>query len=140
MDPAPSGLLQIIYSSQPFGYDAAILAGILMDARRCNARDGVTGALICRRDIFLQLIEGPEPAVRAAFARISRDDRHTGIILHASEPAPARLFGAWSMLDDPADSWLPLEGKDSGFDRLDAAEARAIFTALAARSGAAPPA
>jgi hypothetical protein len=50
-------ITQIIYASRPFGFDAALLAGILMDARRCNTRDGITGALICRDDLFLH---GPE--------------------------------------------------------------------------------
>ena len=59
-------ITQIIYASRPFGFDAALLAGILMDARRCNARDGITGALICRDDLFLQLLEGPEEEVEAA--------------------------------------------------------------------------
>jgi len=48
---AISDLIQIIYSSQPFGFDEAMLSGILLDARRCNTRDGITGALVCRRDI-----------------------------------------------------------------------------------------
>ena len=49
-----------------------MLAGIPMDARRCNVRDGVTGALICRDDLFLQMLEGPEAAVEATHARIRR--------------------------------------------------------------------
>ena len=61
-------MIQLIYASQPFGFDAAMLNGILSDARRCNVRDEVTGALICRADVYLQLLEGPEPAVDAAFA------------------------------------------------------------------------
>ena len=73
------GLLRIIYTSQPFGFDEATLAGILMDARRCNTRDDVTGALICRRDVFVQLLEGPEQKVRDTFERIGRDDRHVDV-------------------------------------------------------------
>lgn len=137
-DASPSGLLQIIYSSQPFGYDEATLSGILMDARRCNARDGVTGALICRRDLFLQLLEGPEPAVRAAFARIERDDRHLDVVLHAALPVEGRLFGAWAMLHDPAASWLPPGTAEGGRDSLRTADLSGIFTALAARQGLAP--
>ena len=54
---------QLIYSSQPFGFDEAMLAGILSGARYNNVRDGITGALICRQDIYLQLIEGPAAAI-----------------------------------------------------------------------------
>ncbi len=106
-------LHRIIYSSQPFGYDEAMLAGILLDARRCNTRDGVTGALICRSDIYLQFLEGPEDAVKATLARITDDDRHTDVVVHVSEPAPIRLFGDWAMMHDPAFSWL-LPGKAQG--------------------------
>ncbi|MEO1331606.1 MAG: BLUF domain-containing protein, partial [Pseudomonadota bacterium] len=50
-------LTQLVYSSQPFGYDDIMLNGILNDARRCNLRDDITGALVCRHDIYLQLLE-----------------------------------------------------------------------------------
>jgi hypothetical protein len=128
------GLLRIVYSSQPFGYDEAILAGILLDARRCNARDGVTGALICRRDVFLQLLEGPEDAVRATYHRIGRDDRHMDVALHLSDPVTERMFADWAMHHDPARSWLPTEAEAPGdvLDRVRATDVQAIFDALAA--------
>jgi hypothetical protein len=110
-----------------------MLAGILMDARRCNARDGVTGALICRRDVFLQLLEGPEAQVRATFERIGRDDRHLDVILHVSEPVTERMFAEWAMHHDPARSWLPNgpDGAGDGLEQVRAADVRAIFTRLA---------
>lgn len=52
-------LKQLIYKSVPKGYDPAILAAILMHARRDNSRNGVSGALVCRPEMYLQLIEGP---------------------------------------------------------------------------------
>ncbi len=128
------GLLRIIYTSQPFGFDEATLAGILMDARRCNTRDDVTGALICRRDVFVQLLEGPEQKVRDTFERIGRDDRHVDVVLHISEPVSERMFGNWAMLHDPAQSWLIPEADPSGdaLDRVRAGLVRGIFEALAA--------
>jgi hypothetical protein len=101
-------LLQLIYASRPFGYDAGMLTGILFDARRCNTRDGITGALICRDDLFLQLLEGPEAAVEATFARIAADDRHVEVrrLTRRMIPDDARMFGAWAMRDDPAASWV----------------------------------
>ena len=53
-------LYRVIYTSRPFGFDAGMLNGILVDARRMNTRDGITGALICRADIYVQLLEGSE--------------------------------------------------------------------------------
>jgi hypothetical protein len=99
-------LFRAIYSSRPFGFDTAILSGILMDARRANERDGITGALICRGDIYLQWLEGPEKKVREALARIRRDDRHVEVRLHVAEPLEERVFGDWAMLHDPAATWI----------------------------------
>jgi hypothetical protein len=99
-------LFRAIYTSQPFGFDEGILGGILLDARRANLRDGVTGALICRADVYLQWLEGPEDVVRATLARIKRDDRHLEVTLHVAEPVTERVFGEWAMLHDPAATWI----------------------------------
>lgn len=99
-------LFRAIYTSQPFGFDEGILGGILIDARRANQRDGVTGALICRADIYLQWLEGPEEQVRATLARIKRDDRHLEVTLHVAEAVAERVFGDWAMLHDPAATWI----------------------------------
>lgn len=110
------------------------MSGILLQARQANKRDGITGALICRRDIYLQLLEGPEKAVRAAYARIRQDDRHLELRLHVTEPVAQRLFGNWAMLHDPAKSliWSPEELTDTRRDALFPAELRRIFDRLAA--------
>lgn len=99
-------LTQLIYTSQPFGFDEGMLAGILGDARRCNTRDDITGALICRADVYLQLLEGPDAAVDATFARIARDNRHLEVALLSREAAGERMFPGWSMRDDPKHTWL----------------------------------
>ncbi len=99
-------LMQIIYVSQPFGFDEATLNSILMDARRNNSRDDVTGALICRADAYLQLIEGPEAAIRGTYARIASDNRHIDVTFLFGEPVTDRLFPGWAMRDDPARSWM----------------------------------
>ncbi|MES2845221.1 MAG: BLUF domain-containing protein [Pseudomonadota bacterium] len=129
-------LIRLTYASRPFGFDAAALAGILMDARRCNARDGITGALICRDDLYLQWLEGPEALVEATYARIRKDDRHLEVRqLSRSTIAPEdRLFGAWAMRDDPVQSWMwSREDVANGApDRSTEAEITAIFTRLAA--------
>ena len=58
-------LIQLIYPSTPFGFDNPTLNNILSVARRNNARDGISGALICRADLYLQMLEGPRSAVTA---------------------------------------------------------------------------
>jgi hypothetical protein len=129
--------MQLVYSSRPFGFDEAMLAGILLDARQANTRDGITGALICRRDIYLQLLEGPATAVKASYGRIRRDDRHVEVRLHVSEPVTERLFADWAMLHDPAQSlaWTPADIADNLLERVSPAEVRKVFETLAAQSG-----
>jgi hypothetical protein len=99
-------LMQLIYTSQPFGFDNGILNGILIDARRCNKRDDITGALICRADVYLQFLEGPKAAIEATFSRIAKDNRHLNVVSLSHVPVNERLFPQWSMRDDPAHTWL----------------------------------
>ncbi len=129
-------LHRVVYASQPFGYDEAMLNGILADARRCNVRDDITGALICRADLYLQWLEGPESAVRGAFARIARDDRHQDVRHLLSGPVEARLFGAWAMRHDPADSliWTAAEVAAGVPDQAGEDQILAIFARIAAAS------
>ena len=132
-----TNLIQIIYVSQPFGFDEPTLAGILLDARRCNKRDGVTGALVCRHDIYLQLLEGPEVPVRAAYARISQDDRHVGVKELLSGKIQSRMFANWAMLHDPAKTWIWTEQEiaNAALDRAEPQEIMKVFIDLADRSG-----
>lgn len=133
-------LKQIIYSSQPFGFDAATLSSILIDARRNNKRDGITGALVCRHDVFLQFLEGPADKVDAAYGRIARDDRHVNVTRLLDAEADARLFGAWDMLHDPEKSWLWSidEVADGALDRATDDEIRAVFADLSDKVAAEP--
>jgi Sensors of blue-light using FAD len=129
-------LLQLIYASHPFGFDSAILSAILMDARRCNARDDITGMLICRADLFLQLLEGPEQAVEATCRRIMADDRHVDMRVLSRQPVSDRLFPGWSMKDDPARSWLwtKAEVEAGALDAAPVTAVQEVFQRLAAEA------
>jgi len=129
-------LHQLIYMSEPFGFDDGMLNGILSISRRNNGRDGLTGALVCRRDIYLQLLEGPEEMVEAAYARIKRDDRHLGLVRLVSEAVDARMFPDWAMLDDPARSWLWSEPEIAAgaVKAATVAEIRSVFERVAHES------
>ncbi len=95
-------------------------------ARSRNAREDITGALICRRDLYLQLLEGPEEAVEAAYSRIEEDDRHVEVTRLLSRPAAERLFPAWAMRDDPARSWMWTPEQVEGGAAVAASEADLI--------------
>ena len=99
-------IYRLVYKSKPFGYDQAILNGILSDAINYNSKNNITGALICRDDIYLQLLEGPEYEVNLTFEKISTDDRHLEIELLLKEYCNKRIFPKWNMKDDPARSWF----------------------------------
>jgi Sensors of blue-light using FAD len=99
-------LTQIIYASKPFGFTAGVLDDILTVSRARNARDDITGTLICRGDMYLQLIEGPDAAIQSTYARICADDRHLEVVLLLSRTVDDRLFPGWAMRDDPPRSWM----------------------------------
>lgn len=99
-------MIQLVYASRPLGFDAAILSCILVHARNYNAKHDITGALICRNDLYLQLIEGPDDAVRELYRKIEADDRHANIVKLIERPIRFRLFPEWAMRDDPVQSWM----------------------------------
>lgn len=126
---------QLIYRSTPFGFDAAMLAGILLTARRNNPRDDITGALICRHDLYLQLIEGPAAAIDALYAKIERDDRHCDVKLLLTADVAERMFPAWAMLDDEAKSlfWSPAEVAAGALEAAGSTELLEAFARLCVR-------
>jgi Sensors of blue-light using FAD len=135
-------VFRAIYTSRPFGFDASILHGILSEARRANLRDGITGALICRGDIYLQWLEGPEDKVRNTLERIKRDDRHVEVCLHVAEPVAERVFAEWAMLHDPAATWIwsQQEVAADAVERATPEEVTAFFMRLRKTDSAADPA
>ncbi|MEJ2517331.1 MAG: BLUF domain-containing protein [Methyloceanibacter sp.] len=98
--------MQLVYASQPFGYDDLSLTGILFRARKNNEENGITGALICREDLFIQMLEGPRDKVTETFARIERDERHVNVTELFCREINQRLFPEWSMRHDPVQSWM----------------------------------
>ncbi|NJR14016.1 MAG: BLUF domain-containing protein [Phyllobacteriaceae bacterium] len=131
------GLVQLIYSSRPFGFDLSVLDGILLVARINNARNNVTGALICRADLYLQMLEGPEDAVQKTYASIKRDDRHMEITERVKRPITQRLFPHWAMLDDPAEGWLwtPDQVNQGAIDAAGTAQIINVFTRVRSMAG-----
>lgn len=127
-------LAQLIYVSTPFGFDTQLLNGILSSARRNNQRDGITGALICRADLYMQWLEGPRDAVTAALHRILGDDRHLDVRLVSCVDAKDRMFPEWHMRDDPARSWMWSQAEIASdiVSRSSADDMRGVFARLAA--------
>lgn len=127
---------QLIYRSQPFVFDRAMLAGILVQARRNNQRDDITGALICRQDLYLQLIEGPEAAIDAVYAKITADHRHDSVHLLLADTVEERMFPEWAMLDDemPSLTWSPAAIQAGAIEASTPADLKAMFAQIAANA------
>ena len=125
--------MQLIYTSRPFGFNAGTLDDILIEARRHNHANGITGALICRADPYMQMLEGPRDAVNATFARIMRDDRHLEVALVCCGDICDRLFPDWDMRDDPPRSWMwtPADVAAGAVRQASSDDVRRIFTRLA---------
>jgi hypothetical protein len=133
-------IFQLIYTSRPFGYDDLTLSNILFVARSANKRDGITGALISREDVFMQLLEGPRERVTAAYARILRDDRHVDVVELWSDDVDDRMFADWEMRHDPARSWLwtAEQVRNGALHKATSAELLAIFARVAAEHPTTP--
>lgn len=109
--------------------DLSVLAGILSKARVSNKQNDITGSLICRSDIYLQLIEGPSEKIDTLFEKIRRDDRHVEVTVLSRAQPQDRLFPEWDMKHDPAHSWLwsPDEIHDGILQTVSADQVRAVF-------------
>lgn len=134
-DTSIADLVQLIYSSRPFGFDEGILNRILVHARQSNTRGSITGALLCRRDIYLQLLEGPKAEVHDTFKRITKDDRHVEVKTRMSQSVTERMFANWAMLHEAEPAmWSESEINDCALDRAVPADFSAVFKTVAAKA------
>jgi hypothetical protein len=104
-------MLQLVYiSTAKAPVDAALLEAILAVSRRNNVKADVTGLLVAGGRRFLQVLEGPDQAVLATYARIQHDPRHKAFVLLSCKQVQDRAFGDWSMAyqagGDPGETGL----------------------------------
>ena len=99
-------LKHLIYCSKPTAFDHKCLSEILTISRENNTQTDVTGALICRSDLYFQYLEGPIEAVDNTFKRIRLDTRHSDIHKIKEDKTTRRLFASWAMREDPVHTWM----------------------------------
>ncbi|OIH99761.1 MULTISPECIES: BLUF domain-containing protein [unclassified Curtobacterium] len=116
-------MLSLIYSSLATRHlEDDDLAALLAQSRRANAENDITGVLLFRNGYFLQLLEGPDQAVRDKMATIKHDDRHTKVSVLVEELVEERQFPEWTMGFPAEDSDVEqAPGYRTTFDDLDAA-------------------
>lgn len=105
-------LHSIVYvSSATRPFTESELLALLRQSLEKNGKLGVTGMLLYKDGNFIQLLEGPEEAVRGVYTQIASDQRHYGLILLLDRPAERRLCRDWTMsfrdLNDPAVRGMP---------------------------------
>jgi hypothetical protein len=105
-------MLSIAYTSSATGpMSEDDIAAILLKSRANNRRLGVTGALMFRGGRFVQILEGPDDAVRERFNLIATDARHRSVQIIREMMLMERQFPEWTMgfreMDSSAGTQLP---------------------------------
>lgn len=77
--------------------DATDIREIHRVARETNALNSITGLLIFNGTHFLQVIEGPVPAIDELVTRLRQDKRHHHMQVRDERPVDQRQFPDWSM-------------------------------------------
>ncbi len=107
---------QIIYSSESSTpMQADDLEYLLANARRKNAAQGITGALVYADGVFLQILEGDSASVKALMATIVQDVRHETVTVFREGEIACAVFSGWEMAYVSATSaevaqWAGLSG------------------------------
>jgi hypothetical protein len=100
-------IFQLVYVSaatQNQNYDKMINE-ILSVAIKFNLKNNITGVLLYRGGIFLQLLEGDEKNVKNLFSKIQKDPRHNNVITLIENTSNSRLFDKWSMAYRELSDW-----------------------------------
>lgn len=93
-----SNIFQLVYVSEAVeDISYTDIQNILDVSRANNAKEGITGILIFYEGYFLQLLEGPEDAVRKTLNKILLDERNYELKVLVENNGSERLFANWTM-------------------------------------------
>ena len=73
------------------------LEELLEQARQRNLRQNITGMLLYKSGVYLQVLEGDEKDVHQVFSAIEKDPRNTKVTKLLDERIIKRDFPNWSM-------------------------------------------
>jgi hypothetical protein len=93
-----SSLYSLVYTStasRPLA--KSDLEYILMNARKRNLEEQVTGLLLFTEGKFMQYLEGPQAGVLKIFDIIKKSSLHEEITEVSRQPLGSREYGDWSM-------------------------------------------
>ena len=90
--------IHLIYTSLAVGRpEQQDLDELLEQSRRRNLRQNVTGMLLYKSGVYLQVLEGEENDVHQIFSDIEKDPRNTQVTKLLDEEIIKRDFPGWSM-------------------------------------------
>jgi hypothetical protein len=87
----------VYYSIANRDLTAADITDILNHSRRYNKENNITGCLLYYHNEFIQFLEGDSKSVKELYANITKDKRHSNIVLITEAEAEERLFNSWTM-------------------------------------------
>jgi hypothetical protein len=91
-------MIQVSYLSRATApMSAEQLLSLLLQSRRNNAAQGITGMLLYGNETFLQVIEGEDAKVDALVERLGLDPRHSGVRILGRKSVQQRQYSDWSM-------------------------------------------
>lgn len=90
-------MVKIYRSKARPGLADSEIDALLETSRRNNRAIGVGGMLLSGGGSFLQILEGPGPAVERTYRRILSDPRHTDAVLLYDGKGEPRRFVGWAM-------------------------------------------
>ncbi len=91
-------MLRIIYLSSSVEHlNGEEIETLLAQSRKNNLEKDITGLLMYTDGDFLQVIEGPKPAMLDLFETIKKDPRHKRIITISNIEVNQRHFPNWNM-------------------------------------------
>lgn len=101
----------IVYRSRASAnVDDKEIEKILKTARKANAKNGITGILIFKEGVFLQVLEGERSKVLDTINRIKEDIRHQDVTIIGDMIGSEKSFASWDMafssLEDLNLSWI----------------------------------
>lgn len=87
----------IFASRRPKALTGAAFRALLAQARKSNAKHGITGVLLATNDAFIQVLEGSRFALSLTYNQIAADKRHADVTLLGFGEIPQRSFENWSL-------------------------------------------
>ena len=125
-------LKQVIYVSEKTDTSSDSLTDIYDISQKNNSESGISGCLLIGSNSYLQLLEGPDPAVENLYSKIKTDSRHKKVKKLFEQHIEEKLFSSWSMKFAPFKNveWGNKEFDAGNFQNINAAAAIKVFQSI----------